>query len=67
MTIKQTLASSLIALAASNTFAAGSPGMEHNTQAFLEALEAGGGKAAGNPQPARCPRRAGRRPGFGQG
>ncbi len=44
MTIKQTLASGLIALAASNTFAAGSPGVEHNTQAFLEALEAGGGK-----------------------
>lgn len=56
MTIKQTLASSLIALAASNTFAAGSPGMEHNTQAFLEALEAGGGKPLEtlSPQDARA-------------
>lgn len=35
---------SLLALSVGNAFAAGSPGVEHNTQAFLEALAAGGGK-----------------------
>ncbi|MDD0844067.1 alpha/beta hydrolase, partial [Pseudomonas sp. Gutcm_11s] len=38
------LLSALITLAAGQAFAAGSPGVEHNTQAFLQALEAGGGK-----------------------
>lgn len=33
-----------LALSIGNAFAAGSPGVEHNTQKFLEALEAGGGK-----------------------
>ena len=44
MNIKQLVGSGLLALAVGNAFAAGSPGVEHNTQAFLEALEAGGGK-----------------------
>ncbi|CAD5110032.1 alpha/beta hydrolase [Zestomonas carbonaria] len=35
---------SLLALSIGTAFAAGSPGVERNTQAFLEALEAGGGK-----------------------
>jgi acetyl esterase/lipase len=38
------LLSALISLAAGQAFAAGSPGTEPNTQAFLQALEAGGGK-----------------------
>ncbi|QUP56814.1 alpha/beta hydrolase fold domain-containing protein (plasmid) [Ralstonia syzygii] len=37
-------ASSLLAVATGAALAAGSPGVEHNTQAFLEALAAGGGK-----------------------
>jgi len=44
MNIKKTLTASLLALSIGNAFAAGSPGVEHNTQAFLEALAAGGGK-----------------------
>ena len=44
MSIKQTLTASLLALSIGNAFAAGSPGVEHNTQAFLDALAAGGGK-----------------------
>jgi len=42
--VKKTLTASLLALAVGNAFAAGSPGVEHNTQAFLETLAAGGGK-----------------------
>lgn len=42
--VKKTLTASLLALSIGNAFAAGSPGVEHNTQAFLEALAAGGGK-----------------------
>ena len=38
------LLSAVITLAAGQVMAAGSPGVEHNTQAFLEALAAGGGK-----------------------
>jgi acetyl esterase/lipase len=38
------VAGSLLALSVSHAFAAGSPGVERNTQAFLEALAAGGGK-----------------------
>jgi acetyl esterase/lipase len=42
--IKTLFATALVSLAVGNAFAAGSPGVEHNTQKFLEALEAGGGK-----------------------
>lgn len=42
--VHKTLTASLLALSASSTFAAGSPGVEQHTQAFLEALEQGGGK-----------------------
>ena len=51
-----TLLASLLALVTGNTFAAGSPGVEHNTQAFLQALEAGGGKPLEtlSPQDARA-------------
>ena len=38
------LSGAVLAVAIGNAFAAGSPGVEHNTQAFLQALEAGGGK-----------------------
>ena len=44
MKITQQLAAGLLALAVSNVFAAGSPGVEHNTQGFLDALAAGGGQ-----------------------
>lgn len=44
MKITQRLAAGLLALAVSNAFAAGSPGVEHNTQGFLDALAAGGGQ-----------------------
>ena len=43
-TIQKTLATTLLALSLDNAIAAGSPDVEHNTQAFLEALAAGGGK-----------------------
>ncbi|APC18810.1 alpha/beta hydrolase [Pseudomonas frederiksbergensis] len=42
--VQKTLTTSLLALCVGNAFAAGSPGVEHNTQAFLEALAAGDGK-----------------------
>lgn len=42
--VKKTIAASLLALSVSSAFAAGSPGVEHNTQAFLDALAAGGGR-----------------------
>ena len=42
--IQKTLATTLLVLCVGNAFAAGSAGVEHNTQAFLEALAAGGGK-----------------------
>ncbi|MES2072102.1 MAG: alpha/beta hydrolase [Pseudomonadota bacterium] len=45
--IQKILAMSAIGLSVAtvgNAYAAGSPGVEHNTQAFLQALEAGGGK-----------------------
>lgn len=56
MTIKTIAASGLLALAIGNAFAAGSPGVEHHTQAFLQALEAGGGKPLESlgPQDARA-------------
>ena len=44
MNIKQLVGGSLLALAITQAFAAGSPGVEQHPQAFLEALEAGGGK-----------------------
>lgn len=56
MNIKTIAASGLLALAIGNAFAAGSPGVEHHTQAFLQALEAGGGKPLESldPQDARA-------------
>jgi len=42
--INKTLGATLLALSVGNAFAAGSPGVEHTTQAFLQALEQGGGK-----------------------
>ena len=56
MNIKQLVGSGLLALAIGNAFAAGSPGVEHHTQAFLEALAAGGGKPLEtlSPQDARA-------------
>lgn len=50
------LSGAVLAVAIGNTFAAGSPGVEHNTQAFLQALEAGGGKPLEtlSPQDARA-------------
>ncbi|MCY1336481.1 Carboxylesterase NlhH [compost metagenome] len=47
---------SLLALSIGSAFAAGSPGVEHNTQAFLEALQAGGGQPLEtlSPQDARA-------------
>ncbi|MWV18235.1 alpha/beta hydrolase fold domain-containing protein [Pseudomonas sp. L-22-4S-12] len=50
------LLSALLTLAAGQALAAGSPGIEANTQAFLSALEAGGGKPleALSPQDARA-------------
>ncbi|RMQ45414.1 Esterase/lipase [Pseudomonas cichorii] len=43
-TVQKALTTTLLALSVNSAFAAGSPGVEHNTQAFLEALAAGGGK-----------------------
>ncbi|MDH4565156.1 alpha/beta hydrolase [Pseudomonas sp. BN414] len=42
--ISTVVAGSLLALSVNHAFAAGSPGVERNTQAFLEALAAGGGQ-----------------------
>jgi acetyl esterase/lipase len=42
--IRNIFTTSLLSLAASAALAAGSPGVEHNTQAFLEALAKGGGQ-----------------------
>lgn len=44
MKLSRPLAAGLLALAVNSAFAAGSPGVETTTQAFLQALEAGGGK-----------------------
>lgn len=56
MNIKQLVGSGLLTLAVTQAFAAGSPGVEHNTQAFLQALEAGGGQPLEtlSPQDARA-------------
>ena len=50
------LSGAVLAVAIGNTFAAGSPGVEHHTQAFLQALEDGGGKPLEtlSPQDARA-------------
>jgi acetyl esterase len=42
--IRNVFATSILSIAAAAAMAAGSPGVEHNTQAFLEALAKGGGK-----------------------
>lgn len=44
MKLSRTLTAGLLTLAVNSAFAAGSPGVEHNTQGFLDALAAGGGK-----------------------
>jgi acetyl esterase len=44
MKLSRTLTVGLLAIAVNSAFAAGSPGVETTTQAFLQALEAGGGK-----------------------
>ena len=44
MKLSRPLAAGLLALAVNSAFAAGSPGVEATTQAFLQALEAGGGQ-----------------------
>lgn len=44
MKLSHTLTAGLLALAVNSAFAAGSPGVEHTTQGFLNALAAGGGK-----------------------
>jgi len=51
-----TLLASLLIVATGNALAAGSPGVEQDTQAFLQALEAGGGKPLEtlSPQDARA-------------
>jgi len=43
-TLRKVFATSVLSIAAGAALAAGSPGVEHNTQAFLEALAKGGGK-----------------------
>lgn len=50
------LSGAVLAVAIGNAFAAGSPGVEHHSQAFLQALEAGGGKPLEtlSPQDARA-------------
>ena len=50
------LSGAVLAVAIGSAFAAGSPGVEHHTQAFLQALEAGGGKPLEtlSPQDARA-------------
>jgi acetyl esterase/lipase len=42
--IAKTSSTAVLTLALGSAFAAGSPGVEHQTQKFLEALEAGGGQ-----------------------
>ncbi|BBV97250.1 MULTISPECIES: alpha/beta hydrolase [Pseudomonas] len=42
--VHKALTASLLALSVPSAFAAGSPGVEQHTQAFLQALEQGGGK-----------------------
>lgn len=44
MNLQKSLVAAALGLASSLAFAAGSPGVEQDTQKFLEALEAGGGK-----------------------
>jgi hypothetical protein len=51
--IAKLAAGTLLSVAAGAAFAAGSPGVERNTQAFLDALAAGGGWSARRRAP-RC-------------
>ena len=51
MKFSRTLTAGLLALAINSSFAAGSPGVEHNTQGFLDALAAGGGQPLENLSP----------------
>lgn len=44
MKLSYPLGAGLLALAINSSFAAGSPGVEHTTQSFLDALAAGGGQ-----------------------
>ncbi|MBB2497004.1 alpha/beta hydrolase [Pseudomonas sp. UL070] len=44
MKLQKTLLTAALTFSIANAFAAGSPGVEQDTQAFLEALAAGGGK-----------------------
>ncbi|MHC6228025.1 alpha/beta hydrolase [Pseudomonas sp. X10] len=44
MNLSRTLTAGLLTLAVNSSFAAGSPGVEHTTQGFLDALAAGGGQ-----------------------
>lgn len=52
--LKKLFAGLVIATSVGSAFAAGSPGVEHNTQKFLEALEAGGGKPLEQLSPAEA-------------
>jgi len=54
--VSKMLSGAVLAAAIGNAFAAGSPGVEHNTQAFLQALAAGGGQPLEtlSPQDARA-------------
>lgn len=56
MNISHTLSAGLLALAMNSSFAAGSAGVEHTTQAFLDALAASGGQPLEtlSPQDARA-------------
>lgn len=52
--IAKFVAGSLLAVATGAALAAGSPGVERNTQAFLDALAAGGGKPLETLSPAEA-------------
>ncbi|QXI38642.1 alpha/beta hydrolase [Pseudomonas xantholysinigenes] len=56
MKLSHTLTAGLLTLAVNSAFAAGSPGVEHTTQGFLDTLAAGGGKPLEtlSPQDARA-------------
>jgi hypothetical protein len=53
-TLRNVIAASAASLAVGLAAAAGSPGVEHNTQAFLEALAKGGGKPLEALEPAEA-------------
>jgi acetyl esterase len=56
MKLSHTLTAGMLTLAVNSAFAAGSPGVEHTTQGFLDTLAAGGGKPLEtlSPQDARA-------------